>query len=142
MSDLTEECITWLKANGASIVGVSNIDRFVGAPKGHHPRDFISRAQSVITFGVLIPYQVLHYDELLIDSEIVPSQSRLDILQNYYYRQAGYAVLNNLLNSLALRLCNILEEKGYRSIYFPATYGEQGLDFIKQKIPSMSDFFS
>ena len=49
MDNLTSEVITLLKANGASVVGISNVERFDGAPKGHHPRDFLPQARSVIT---------------------------------------------------------------------------------------------
>lgn len=35
MDTLTNEVVTWLKANGASVVGISNVERFDGAPRGH-----------------------------------------------------------------------------------------------------------
>ena len=122
---------------------MSSVERFAGAPKGHHPRDFVLNAKSVITFGVALPYHVANWEKLLIDSELVLPSSRRDVMQNIYYKQAGYAIVNNLLNSMALRLSNLLEEKGCLSVYFPATTGEQlSPDFIRERIPSMWGLFS
>ena len=143
MDTLTDEVVTWLKANGASVVGISSVERFDGAPKGHHPCDFIHGARSVITFGVALLRQALYWEEHLVDSELVPPEHRKDVLQNYFYRQTGYAMVNHLLDMMALRVSNFLESRGYLSLFFPATYGTWEIwKFIRSRIPSKSGLFS
>jgi epoxyqueuosine reductase QueG len=143
MKDLTSETTEWLKDNGANLVGVANVARFDGAPKGHHPLDFLPVASSVITFGVALLHQALYWETHLTDSELVPAEHRQDVLQNYFYRQTGYVMVNQLLDILALRLANRLESRGYRSIFFPATYGTAEIwRFISKRIPTKSGLFS
>ena len=143
MEDLTTEVITWLKDNGASLVGIASVERFDDTPIGHHPRDFLPGVRSVVTFGVALLHQALYWEEHMANSELVPPENRQDVLQNYFYRQTGYAMVNNLLDMLALRLSNLLESRGYLSLFFPATYGTKTIwAFIKEKIPSKSGLFS
>lgn len=143
MEDLTAEVITFLKDNGASLVGIAGVDRFDDLPPGHRPRDFLPEAASVVSYGVALLHQSLYWEDHLRDSELVPPENREDVLQNYFYRQTGYAMVNNLLDMLALRLANLLEGRGYRSIYFPATYGTQAIwRFVNANIPSRAGLFS
>lgn len=136
METLTNEVVTWLKANGASIVGIGAVERFDGAPKGHHPRDFLQEASSVVTFGVALLHQSLYWEEHLVNSVLVPAEHRKDLLQNYFYQQTGYNMVNDLLNRLALCVSNFLERRGYLSLFFPATYGPDVEEFIRRTIPS------
>jgi epoxyqueuosine reductase len=143
MEKLTSEVVTWLKDNGASLVGIANVDRFDDTPQGHRPRDFLPGARSVVTFGVALLHQALYWEGYLVNSELVPPENRQDVLQDYFYRQTGYAMVNNLLDLLALRLSNLLESRGYPSLFFPATYGTRAIwAFINEKIPSRSGLFS
>jgi len=142
MEVLTNEVVTWLKTNGASVVGISNVERFDGAPRGHHPRDFLHQASSVVTFGVPLLHQVLHWEGHLVNSELVPPEHRKDVLQNYFYRQIGYHMVNDLLNSTAFRLSNFLQSMGYLSLFFPATYGPGISEWIAERIPSTWGLFS
>ncbi len=143
MENLTSEVTTWLKDNGASLVGIANVDRFDDTPQGHRPHDFLPEALSVITFGVALLHQALYWEGHLANSELVPPENRQDVLQDYFYRQTGYAMVNNLLDMLALRLSNLLESRGYLSLFLPATYGTRTIwSFIKEKIPSRSGLFS
>jgi epoxyqueuosine reductase len=140
---LTGEVVSWLKVGGASLVGIASVERFDGAPTGHHPRGFVPGARSVVTFGIALLGQALYWEEHLADSEFVPAENRKTVLQDYFYRQTGYAMVNNLLDMLALRLANLLEGYGYRSLFFPATYGTTAIwGFIKEKIPSKAGLFS
>jgi epoxyqueuosine reductase QueG len=140
---LTAEVVSWLEAGGASLAGVANVERFEGTPTGHDPRDFVTGARSVVSFGVALLHQALYWEEHLAGSEFVPEENRRDVLQNYFYRQTGYAMVNNLLDMLALRLANLLEGRGYRSLFSPATYGTTAIwSFIRQMIPSKAGLFS
>ncbi len=142
METLTNEVVTWLKANGASVVGISKVGRFDGAPRGHHPGDFLHKARSVVTFGVALLHQSLYWEEHLVNSELVSPEHRKDLLQNYFYQQTGYNMVNDLLNRLALSMSNFLEYRGYLSLFFPATYGSDVWEFIQRAIPSRWGLFS
>ena len=136
MDTLTNEVVTWLKTNGASIVGIGPIKRFDGAPIGHHPRDFLQKASSVVTFGVALLHQSLYWEEHLVNSELVPLEHRKYLLQDYFYLQTGYNMVNDLLNKLALSVSNFLESRRYLSLFFPATYGSDVEELIQKAIPS------
>ena len=142
METLTNEVITWLRANGARVVGVSKLERFEGAPRGHHPRDFMPEVRSVVTFGVALLHQVLHWEGHLVNSELVPLEHQKDVLQNYFYRQTGITMVNGLLDRMALSVSNFLESCGYLSLFFPATYGAEANEFIQERIPSGWGLFS
>lgn len=140
MESLTNEVVNWLKVNGASLVGISNVERFDGAPRGHHPCDFLQEVKSVVTFGVALLHRALNWEGHLVNSELVPPEHRKDVLQNYFYQQTGYAMVNDLLDRMALRVANSLESQGYLSLFLPATYGDG--DFIEKRIPSRWGLFS
>lgn len=142
METLTNEAVTWLKNNGASVVGISDVARFEGAPRGHYPCDFLPTAKSVVTFGVALLHQALYWEEHLVNSEIVIPEYRKEVLQSYFYNQTGYGMVNDLLDRLALRISNFLEGQGYLSIFFPATYGEAVWESLKKWIPSRWGLFS
>jgi epoxyqueuosine reductase QueG len=142
MEVLTNNVVHWLKDNGASVVGIANVERFEGAPRGHHPSDFVPRAKSVITFGVAILHHTIHWESHLANSELVPQEHRKDVLQNYFYRQTGYNLVNDLLDRLAFCTANLLESQGYPSLFFPATYGPTVSEFIRERIPSGWGLFS
>ncbi len=142
MENLTNDVIHWLKEQGVSVVGIANVERFKGSPRGHHPCDFVHKAKSVITFGVALLHHTLHWEGYLTNSELVPSEHRKDVLQNYFYEQTGYVLVNDLLDKLALCLSNLLESQGYPSLFFPATYGDTVSAFIQERIPSGWGLFS
>ena len=142
MEALSDKVVNWLRENGATIVGISTVDRFSGAPKGHHPCDFLPKARSVVTFGIPLLHHVLNWENHLVNSELVSSQHRKDVLQNYFYIQVGYVQVNNMLDRFALRTANLLESQGYPSLFFPATYGPDASEFIRKRIPSGFGLFS
>jgi len=111
---------------GASLVGIAIPERFEGAPKGHHPRDIVKEARSVVAFGIRIPLLASNWPALgmATESEILSPEGRSDFLQDYFYKTVGYDFINERLNQIALFLTNFFEDRGYQSIFFPATYGE------------------
>jgi hypothetical protein len=119
--DLTPELAVMAKAHGASLVGVASVDRFEGAPKGHHPAELLPGARAVLTFGIRLLDRVLEWPDLLQGSPIVPEGLRQDALHKLFYRRSGYDIINDHLNTIALLLANHLEDLGYASVFFPAT---------------------
>ena len=50
---------------GVSLFGVASVDRFEGAPPGHHPEDWLPTVKSIISFGIQIPVYIHAYERLL-----------------------------------------------------------------------------
>ena len=120
---LTRELHDMASAAGASLAGVASVERFDGAPKGHHPRELLPGAKAVFTFGIRLLDRVLEWPDLLQDSTFFPEELRQEALHALFYRRSGYDIINDRLNQIALGLANRLEDCGYRSLFFPATYG-------------------
>ncbi len=57
--DTVTELKSFALAAGADLVGVAPVERFTGAPAGHHPRDILPEAQSVVSLALRIPNGVL-----------------------------------------------------------------------------------
>lgn len=142
MEALTSQVVTWLKDNGANLAGISPVERFDGALKGHHPSDFVPKAKTVVAFGVALLHHAVYWERHLADSEIVPPENRKDVLLKLLYLETGYAKVNDLLDMLALRVANFLEGLGYRSLFFPATYSSESVEFMRARIPSFFGLFS
>jgi epoxyqueuosine reductase len=135
--DLTQEISAMAKAGGASLVGIASVDRFDGAPTGHHPAALLPRAQAVVSFGIRILDRVLEWPELLQGSPFFPDSLRTEALHKLFYLRSGYDVINDRLNGIALTLANHLEDLGYRSLYFPATYGHVAIAGGMAQVPGM-----
>ncbi len=121
--DLTHQLTEMARAAGASLTGVASADRFDGAPKGHHPGELLPGAKAVFTFGIRLLDRVLEWPELLRGSTLFPDGIRQEALHTLFYRRSGYDIVNDHLNDIALLLANHLEDLGYPSVFFPATYG-------------------
>jgi epoxyqueuosine reductase QueG len=134
---LTHEVTAMAKAQGASLVGVAPVERFQGAPTGHHPTDLLPGAQVVVSFGIRLLNRVLEWPELLQGSPFVPEGLRREALHKLFYLRSGYDIINDRLNAIALLLANHLEDLGYPSLFFPATYGA-----LAEKLPQMPGMFS
>ncbi len=146
-ANLTREVVTWLESNGASAVGIASIDRFEGAPRGHHPCDLVPEANAVITFGVALLHHSMHWEGHFSQSELVAPEHRREFLQNYFYLQTGSYLVNDLLSQLALRLANRLESQGYFSLFFPPAYSPAAQvpevnALIRKAVPSGWGLFS
>ena len=135
--DLTNELTVVAKAHGASLVGVAPVERFQGAPTGHHPTDLLPGAQTVVAFGIRLLDRVLEWPELLQGSASFPEEMRKDALHKLFYRRSGYDIVNDHLNTVALLLANHLEDLGFPSLFFPATYGG-----VVESMPNLPGMFS
>ena len=133
--DLTRELLDMAKAGGASLTGVAPVERFDGAPRGHHPAELLPGAKAVLTFGIRILDRVMEWPDLLQGSSVIPEDVRVEALRAVFYRRSGYDIINDRLNQVALSLANHLEDLGYASLFFPATYG--GLPEKMGQLPAM-----
>jgi epoxyqueuosine reductase len=111
-------------SEGATLFGVAPVERFAGAPSGHHPRDFLEKARNVVVIGVPIPEGVLFRENMMKGSPIVPEEERLELLQNYFYHSSAFEIVNTRLEQISLRLSLLLQEKGCRTLFFTPTFGK------------------
>jgi epoxyqueuosine reductase QueG len=119
--DLTTALADMAKGMGASLVGVAPAERFDGAPAAHHPAELLPGAQAVVAFGIRILDRVMDWPELLKGSPFYPEPKRSEALRLCLYEKSGYQIINDHLNTIALRLATHLEDTGYPSLFFPTT---------------------
>jgi epoxyqueuosine reductase len=122
---LTAEIRELALHEGAVLFGVAGVDRFEGAPRGHHPAEIVRGARTVITFGIPQIEQVADWEEMFQDSELLGPDIRKPMLQDYLYREVNYNFINARLDQVAHRLAVSLQSQGFRSTLFPATFGPQ-----------------
>ncbi len=120
---LTEETRELALREGAYLFGVAGVDRFEGAPRGHHPAEIVKGARTVISIAIPQVEQATDWEELFQDSEILGPDLRKPMLQDYVYAEVNYNFINDRLNQVAHRLALFLQAQGYRSMLFPATFG-------------------
>lgn len=85
---------------GADLVGIAPIDRFAAAPAGHHPRDILQSAKTVIVIVRRIP------------------NSTLDGPATAYHR--AMEVVHAQLDFIAAQVALLIEQTGGRAIPVPA----------------------
>jgi len=127
------DIIDFAKAQGASKIGFAGVSRFSGAPEGHRPCDFIPGAKTVISMGVKLPSRLVDWEGLLARSANMPNDDvRWEVESSHWYGRVGYEAMNNRLDQLGLMLSIYLEELGFASLSFPATYASHA--DIMQKV--------
>lgn len=135
MIELTASVMDMAKGLGVSLVGVAPVERFEGAPTGHHPAELLPGARTVIAFGIRILDRVMDWPSLLEGSPFYPEAKRAEALRICLYERSGYQVINDHLDTIALRLATHLEELGHPSLFFPCT--NAGLPQEYTSIPAM-----
>ena len=124
-------------SHGAALVGVAAVERFEGAPQGHHPCDFIPDARSVVSVSLPIVSGLMNWNEFMQASEIVrdvetyidkagkeQTWSPRTVIRKHVERRCSYEVINNELQALSMYGAMFLEKAGHRSVYLPTTYGQ------------------
>jgi hypothetical protein len=106
--ELTTALADMAKDMGANLVGVATAERFDGAPPSHHPADLLPGARAVMVFGIRILDRVMNWPELLEGSPFYPESKRAEALRVCLYEKSGYQIINDHLNTIALRLATHL----------------------------------
>jgi epoxyqueuosine reductase len=118
---LTSDLKQMATLQGISLVGIAPVDRFEGAPAGHGPRDFLARAETVVSLALKLPETIVErYDYLAEAKEYSPSV-RKRILDIHIYQKQGYALPNLMLDEVGYRLSLVLEAHGHRALPLPST---------------------
>jgi epoxyqueuosine reductase len=92
---------------GTDMVGIASLDRFEGAPKGHHPLDVLPGCQSVISLGRRFVMGMIE--------TLDPSRQRLS------YKHHMYAHLNTYNSQTAFEIALLLENRGYGAFVIQPT---------------------
>ena len=118
MPDLTSEVKALATEQGARLVGVASVDRFEGAPKGHHPTDLLPGARSVVVVAHRFFQSVLESDRFGVESELIPKEDLWDVQQTVFMFM--YNTANMRLQMVTTQLATLLEDRGYASLPLPA----------------------
>jgi len=102
MEDFTAEVKSYIKTQGAELVGVGPVERWARAPEGHRPEDILPGARSVIVYA--FP---------MLESTFMSPNPRVYVLRYHQLREktqnSGYEV------------CHFLERRGHYAVNFPGT---------------------
>lgn len=101
MANLTEEVKKLALELGAAAVGAAPADRYMQAPPGHRPTDFLPGARSVITFSYSLNRGPLN---------------NLPAARNQY--MVEFEAANQILLQMAHKIARFLEANGYESLAF------------------------
>jgi epoxyqueuosine reductase QueG len=129
MEKFTGEVKDLAKHHGAILVGVASIDRFDpqppyfdSAPPGHHPRNFVPDARSVISIAMPILNPVVDAPAALMDREVglVPPDAKQGYLEELYGR-TGHMPHDRILEFIGQFVGQYLLMEGYDAMFFPTT---------------------
>jgi epoxyqueuosine reductase QueG len=92
------------------------------APKGHHPRDFLPNARSVISVAQPILNPVMEAPAVLADQEMemIPDHVKYPYLERLYNR-VGHAVHDYMLEFIGQMVGQRLLSHGFQAMIFPTT---------------------
>ncbi len=119
MSDLASEVKEFAIKQGAHLVGIAPVERFEGAPKGHHPTDLLPGARSVVSIAMRFYQSTLRSHTFGLESELIPKE-QLRRLQNEIY-SFMYDTDNRGLEWIAVQIAYFLTERGYQALPMPAS---------------------
>lgn len=129
MDKLTESVKQLAKHQGAALVGVATVERFDpvpplhdAAPKGHHPKDFLPEARSVISIAMPILNPVMDAPAVLADREMemIPPHVKYPYLETLYNR-VGHVVHDYMLEFIGQVVGQYLLGQGHQAMIFPTT---------------------
>ena len=139
---LTQEVKEVAKRAGAVLVGVAPVERFDpmpplydAAPRGHHPKDFLPEARSVISVAMPILNPVMDAPAILAtrdDLEMMPPEAKYPFMEMFYNR-VGHVVHDQMLEYIAQLVGQRLMAEGYDAMIFPTTGLHPGVDGLTDK---------
>jgi len=106
------------REQGAHLVGVASVDRFEGAPRGHHPTDLLRGAQSVVVIAHRFFQSVLECDRFGVESVLIPKEELWEVQQTVFMFM--YNTANMRLQMIASQMAAFLEDQGFASLPLPA----------------------
>jgi len=110
---LTEDLRTYLRKEGADLVGFGDVNRLDGAPEEMRPRRYLPDARFMIAVG-------LRVNEAVCDLIARHARDGTDPPSYHSYQLYTLVMINRELDRLAFRGAKYLEDRGYRAYPFPA----------------------
>jgi len=129
VEELTESVKEVAKRQGAVLVGVASVERFHpvpplydAVPRGHHPKDFVPEARSVISIAMPILNPVLDAPAFLVDRELemIPEVVKYPYMEILYNR-VGHVIHDYMLEFIGQVVGQYLLSQGYQAMIFPTT---------------------
>lgn len=126
---LTDEIKNLALRQGAVLVGVAPVERFDpmppvydSVPAGHHPKNFLPEAKSVISIAQPILIPVMDAPAVLATEEfsMVPERAKYPYMEDLYNR-VGHVVHDYMLEFIGQVLGQRLMAHGYDAMIFPTT---------------------
>ena len=117
------------KRMGAVLVGIAPVERFEPlppfydeVPEGHHPKDFLPRARSIISVAQPIMNPVMDAPAVLATKEfaMVPQHVKYPYMEMFYDR-VGHVVHDHMLEFVGQFVGQYLMSEGYDAMIFPTT---------------------
>jgi epoxyqueuosine reductase len=129
MYRLTESVKQTAKNHGAVLVGVAPVERFDhmppiqdASPKGHHPKNFLPEARSVISFAMPILNPVMYSPASLVEGKLdmIPEVVKYPYMEMLYQR-VGHQPHDYMLEFIGQFVGQYLLTQGYQAMIFPTT---------------------
>jgi epoxyqueuosine reductase len=129
IAKLTESVKEVAKRQGAVLVGIAPVERFDpmpplydAVPKGHHPKDFLPEARSVISFAMPVLNPAMDSPAFLVDkeTEMIPPILKYQYMEVFYNRVA-HVVHDNMLEFIGQVVGQYLLSQGHQTMIFPTT---------------------
>ncbi len=139
--ELTAAVKELARQHGAALVGVAPVERFDPMPplfdaasEGHHPRDFIPEARSVISIAQPILGPVLDAPARLAerDMPMIPDQVKRPYMETLYGR-VGHGLQDYALEFIGQMLGQYLLARGYQTMIFPTAGLHPGVSGMTEK---------
>ena len=128
MSLTSQEVKSEARRWGARIVGIGSVDRWMNAPRGHGPKDFLPKAKAVVVFGLPQFKAMAQWRNFMKGSEMYP-EARVEGLPNrlmaahQIYDRMQYDGINLYLQTIATMLGCFLTDAGHDVVTFPPSGG-------------------
>lgn len=127
--ELTASVKELARHHGAVLVGVAPVERFDpmpplydAVPSGHHPRDYLPEARSVISIAQPLMNPVIDAPAVLAtrELEMIPEHVRYPYFEALY-EEVGHLVQDYMLEFIAQIIGQHLMRLGYEAMIFPTT---------------------
>ena len=129
--------------HGAHLVGFAPVDRFEGAPRGHHPRDFMPDCRTVVSIASRILDRGLNHPRMMPEgSEFIPDEHLRDVMQYYLWEIESHGPTSDLLSDLALRVAMVLQDEGHGSLCFRSSNGDLYGQYLQGRMRANTAVFS
>jgi len=145
MAQLTASIRTFAIDNGAHLFGVAPVERFEGAPRGHHPTDLLPDCESVVVLATRILDRGLEHWKIIEGggAEFVPDQHVRDVMQDYWWEIQSHGPTSDMLSPLGMRVALKLQDAGFGAVHLRSSNDDlYGIRFLRDRLAPLHALFS